>query len=341
MVPDHLRARYRSADEIRTGGAVGNLFDGVNITAHGLDTRLLAWPGTGFQTEAVHVTTVAPGQQSDRYTYDLAEEAILCRHGEAEVWLREQWVTLRPGDIAYLPEGVERQIRNTATNPDDAILVNQICPPQFDLYADHGYYNSELGVINHDSIQKAATNAVPVAPPELKEMEYRDDQPDVRGQNLEPDEVKTGGALFNVLEGAAFTGIGLPMRLVLWPGAGTRLVGFNYAYCGIGVQDSIHKHPVSDEFLVMWSGSGQLFVGPNGWVDAEANDVVMAPCGVAHGHRSVEGRGPSMMGGFASPPQLDLVIPTDYYEDGVFQHPEDSDLTSTEEHATDLIPPQN
>lgn len=336
MVPDHLRARYRSADQIRSEGAVGNLFDGVAITAHGLDTRLLAWPGTGFQTEAVHVTTIQPGQESDAYTYDLAEEAILCRFGEAEIWLRDQWVKLQSGDIAYIPEGIERKIRNADTNEEAAILVNQICPPQFDLYADNGFYNTELGVMNHDSIQKAATNATPVQAPELPEMEYRDDQPRVRAQNLDPADVKAKGALFNVLEGAAFSGIGLPMRLVLWPGAGTRLVGFNYAYCGTGVQDTIHKHPVSDECLVMWSGSGQIFLGHNGWIDVKANDIAMAPCGVAHGHRSSGDLGPSMMGGFASPPQLDLVIPTPYYDSGVFEHPADTELSSDEQKAADL-----
>jgi uncharacterized protein YjlB len=115
------------------------------------------------------------------------------------------------------------------------------------------------------------------------------------------------------------------------------LTGFNYAYCGTGVQDTIHKHPVSDEFLVMWSGSGQLYGGGFGWVDAEENDVILAPCGVAHGHRSIPGRGPSMMGGFASPPQLDLVIPTPYYKDGVFTHPKETQLTEVEMKKADLI----
>ena len=45
--------------------------------------------------------------------------------------------------------------------------------------------------------------------------------------------------------------------------------------------------------------------------------------------------GPSMMGGFASPPQMDLVIPTDYYRDGRYRHPTASELTSDEMHATD------
>ena len=334
MVPDRLRARYRTASQIRSDGAVGNLFDGVTITAHGLSTRLLAWPGTGYQTESVHVTTIPPGTQSDEYAYDLAEEAVLCRAGQAEAWLHSQWVTMRPGDIAYFPEGVKRRLRVPDAAVGDAVLVNQICPPQFDLYAPD-FYNVDLGVINQDAVTKAVANALPVQPPMLPELAAHDEHADVRAPNLSRAEIKTGGALFNVLDGAAFSGIGLPMRLVLWPGAGTRLVGFNYAYCGLGVQDTIHTHPVSDEFLVMWSGAGQVVLGDHGWIDVAANDVAMAPCGVAHGHRSVPDHGPSMMGGFASPPQLDLLIPTQYYSDGVFTEVAPEPLTPAEEHAAD------
>ena len=336
-IVDNLRARYRTARQIRSEGAIANLFDGPTITAHGLETRLIAWPGTGYQTESVHVTNVQPGQQSDPYTYDLAEEAILCRHGVVEVWLKDRWVTLRPGDIAYFPAGVKHQIRNPDSNGEPANLVNQICPPQIDLYSDKGFYNNQLGVMNFDSIEKACTNAIPVTPPRLEEMSFREDQSEVRAQNLALDEIRLKGGLFNVLEGAPFTGIGLPMRLVLWPGAGTRLTGFNYAYTGIGVADVIHRHPVSDEFLVMWSGLGQFFGGGFGWVDAEENDVLLAPCGVVHGHRSIDGRGPSMMGGFASPPQLDLMIPSQFYANGIFEHPTDSGLTREEMATSDLI----
>ncbi len=336
MTDDGYRARYRTAQQIRSGGALGNIFDGPLITAHGLSTLVLAWPGTGFQTEAVHTTIVAAGQTSEEYTYDLAEEAFLCRHGQVEVLLRGDWVTLRPGDLAYFPAGVPHAIRNTSDG--DAYLVNQICPPQFDLYIDAGLYNPTWGDMDEEAIRKAKLNAEPldVGPlDELDEMVFRDDQPKVRAQNLTPEEVAHGGALFNVLEGAGFTGIGLPMRLVLWPAAGTRLVGFNYAYCGTGVEDTMHTHPVSDEFLVMWSGQGQLFIGDIGWVDAGPGDVALAPCGVMHGHRSTTDRGPSMMGGFASPPQMDLVIPTDYYKNGVYERPQPSELTDSQEHASD------
>ena len=335
MTDDRYRARYRTADQIRAGGALGNLFDGPEISVHGLSTRVLAWPGTGYQTEAVHLTVIEPGQHSDDYTYDLAEEAFLCRHGEVEVFLRNSWVTLRPGDLAYFPAGVRRALRNRSDRV--AFLVNQICPPQIDLYIDAGLYNPTWGVIDQAAARKAAINAEPLVVPALDEMAYRDDQSEFRAVDLSPGDVASGGALFNVLEGAAFSGIGLPMRLILWPAAGTRLVGFNYAYCGTGVQDAIHTHPVSDEFLVMWSGEGQFFIGDIGWVDAQAGDVALAPCGVMHGHRSTDDRGPSMMGGFASPPQLDLVIPTEYYVDGVYHGPPPTRLTEEQMHAADLI----
>jgi mannose-6-phosphate isomerase-like protein (cupin superfamily) len=318
MVADEMRARYRTHDEIRAGGAIGNLCDGVEITTHGVSTRLVAWPGTGYQTEAVHVLTLQPGESSDRYCYDLAEEAILCFKGRGEVWLRDSWVKIAPGDIAYLPEGVEHAIRNPAKRGDPLVVVTQITPPQLDLYAARGLYNVELGVINYDSVHKECTNARPAEMSLANEMAYHDTHPKERSWNLGRDEVRAQGALFNVFMGAGFSGIGLPMRLILWPGAGARTAGFNYAYGPEGVEDIIHKHPVSDECLVMWQGRGQFFVG-NQWVDAEANDCVLAPCGVAHGHRSNDG--PAFFGGFASPPQLDLLIPTDYYEQGRFSSP--------------------
>ncbi|HRV60392.1 MAG: cupin domain-containing protein [Solirubrobacterales bacterium] len=310
-----LDVRYRSADQIRSGGALANLGNGPVIDSHGTPARLIAWPGTGFQTEAVHVLTLEPGHEGERYRYDMAEEAFLCHSGTAEVWLRGQWVSLEPGDIAYVPEGAERAIRNTGKR--EAILVVQITPPQIDLYVDHGFYNEEWAVINHDASDKARATAATVEMPEA-EFEFRETHPEMRAWNLEWEEVRRSGALFNVLMGTAFSGIGLPMRLILWPGAGSRSVGFNYAYDPNGVTDELHTHPVSDECLIMWRGSGKFFIGGS-WIDAKAGDVALAPCGVAHGHTSVGDE--TWLGGFASPPQLDLLMPTDYYDKGSFTAP--------------------
>jgi quercetin dioxygenase-like cupin family protein len=321
-----LRARYRTAEEICAGGALGNLGEGVEITTHGIQARLVAWPGTGFQTEAVHVLTIQPGEESNRYRYDLAEEALLCHSGAGEVWLREQWVTLLPGDLAYVPEGIERAVRNPAANRDCFILVSQVSPPQFDLYKDAGLYNEALAVMNERAVAKAAINARSIALP-APTLAFHDDQPRVRSWMLERDDVRRRGALFNVFMGAPFTGIGVPMRLILWPGAGSRTAGFNLAAPDSGTADELHTHPVSDECLVMWRGdSAEFFIGGT-WLPAKANDVALAPCGVAHGHRS---EGVTLFGGYASPPQLDLLMPTEYYATGAF-----TTATATQLHVGD------
>jgi gentisate 1,2-dioxygenase len=130
--------------------------------------------------------------------------------------------------------------------------------------------------------------------------------------------------------GAPFSGIGVPMRLILWPGAGSRTAGFNLAAPEPGSADVLHTHPVSDECLIVWRGREiELFIGGS-WVSARANDVALAPCGVAHGHRSEE---ITLFGGFASPPQLDLLMPTEYYAAGAFASPTPTQLLLGEESA--------
>jgi mannose-6-phosphate isomerase-like protein (cupin superfamily) len=185
MVPDELRARYRTHDQIRSEGAIGNLADGVEITTQDIRTRLIAWPGTGYQTESVHVLTVEPGQESRRYCYELAEEALLCHKGCGEVWLRGGWVPIEPGDMAYFPEGVVHAVRNPARTGEQLVLVSQITPPQFDLYADHGLYNAELGVMNYDSVHKACTNARPQPLSTDNVMAFHDGQREHRAWNLD------------------------------------------------------------------------------------------------------------------------------------------------------------
>ena len=48
MIRERHLERNRTYDEIRRGGAIGNLTDGVEITTHGIPTRLIACPGAGL-----------------------------------------------------------------------------------------------------------------------------------------------------------------------------------------------------------------------------------------------------------------------------------------------------
>jgi quercetin dioxygenase-like cupin family protein len=319
VADERYQAKFRTRAEIRARGAIGNLQDGPTITTHGLATRLIAWPGNGFQTEAVHVLTLPPGTACDPYAYTMAEEAMLGLAGSGEVLLRDQWRQLQAGDVAYFPEGVVHAVRNPADAAEELVLVTQITPPQFDLYETAGFYDRAQGTLNLPTIFKATLNAHRVDLP-TSQMAFHDDDSGARVQNLAAPDVRHGGALFNVYLGTPFPGLGLPAQLVLWPGAGTRTAGFNFALAPAHATDNMHVHPVSDECLVLWEGECEGYTADgyarSEFIALETYDVILAPCGVLHGHRSVAT--PSVLGGFASPPQLDLLIDGAYYENGVF-----------------------
>ncbi len=312
MAAERHQARYKSYQELRRSGGIGNLAQGPELEVHGLRTRLLAWPGTGYQTEAVHVVHVAPGQESERFAYQLAEEAYLCHKGEGEVFLRGAWWPLKPGDFAYFPEFAERAFRNRGS--EDFILVSQTCPPQLDVYT--GFYDQKHGVMNFPACDKARINAEPVPYCTTHRMAFHDHSAEVRAWNLAPADVRSRGALFNIYNGARFAGLGVDsFRLILWPGAGTRLMGFNYTHWPAKVPEVMHIHPLADECLILWNGRAQFYMG-DGWLDAEVNDCALAPQGVYHGTRNDED---CIYGGFASPPQLDLLLNSGYYENGLFK----------------------
>jgi mannose-6-phosphate isomerase-like protein (cupin superfamily) len=320
--------RYLTHTQIQQNGALTNLGDGIPITTHGIDTRLIAWPGNGFQTEAVHVLTVKPGQESEQYAYDMAEEAMVCFKGKGQVLLRGQWLDVEPGDIAYYPVTAERAVRNPAGNADDFVLVTSITPPQFDLYEAAGLYDPVHKVMNFDAINYAKMNTQRVEYSADNEMAYHDSHSEVRAWNLDNDDIRRSGALFNAFYGGPLTGLvqgggdTAAMLLILFAGFGTGGPGFNFACMQPGMVADIHTHPVSDECVVNWWGGNPCFLGDR-WIQAASYDCLLAPCGVRHGGiMPKDATQPVFVGGLAAPPQLDLLINSGYYKDGKFTRPE-------------------
>lgn len=315
--------KNRSHLDIRNHGAIGHLNEGIEIELNGLSTRLIAWPGNGYQTESVHVITVQPGKESSNYNYPISEEALFCVEGKGEVFLHDQWVTLAPGDIAYFPENIKHAIRNH--NKSDFILVSSITPPLVSLYESSGFYIREIGKMDFDAVNAAKKIAKPGNMSTKNFLQYRETEPDLRAWQMEIADIRQKGALFNVFRGAEFDANGSPMRFVLWPGYGQRLCGFHLTRCAPGDIFAAHTHPISDECVIVWAGLARGFLDGH-WFPLATHECLLAPCGVQHGgplNVNMETKdvqevaGDTLWGGFASPPQGDLYLRGGYIKSGI------------------------
>lgn len=106
-------ARNRSYDEISKSRAIANLNDGLEMSIHDVSTKLLAWPGTGFKMESVHLLTLQAGEESDMYEYAGSEDAMLCLKDKGQVFIHKQWTDIEARDLAYFPKGVTHAVRNS------------------------------------------------------------------------------------------------------------------------------------------------------------------------------------------------------------------------------------
>src|SRR5262249_5565146 len=145
--------------------------------------------------------------------------------------------------------------------------------------------------------------------------------PELRAWNLANEAIAREGALFNIYRGASFTGIDCPMVLLLWPGYGVCRAGLHFGLMKPGSHATRHTHPVADEAVVCWAASSRGYLN-EAEVGLQPLDVLLAPCGVQHGgYVPEDATEPYYPGGFASPPQLDLYLRTDFYRDGQFERP--------------------
>jgi gentisate 1,2-dioxygenase len=255
------------------------------------------------------------------YQYDQGEEMLVCLKGSGEVYLREKWVNVAAGDIAYIPEGVPHGMRNPRSNPADFVLVSQITPPQVDLYEPAGYYDRKAQSLRLDEVQRAQELATLGTLSTTNEFRYREDHPEIRAWNLSREEVRRGGALFNIFKGATYGGIGVPMRILLYPGFGTRTAGLHVGLMLSGADADIHRHPISDDcvFVIEGGTEGHL---EGQWVPVHPLEAAMAPCGVAHGGRPMASQPASLVIGFGAPAQLDVYMKSDaLYRDGRYTTP--------------------
>jgi quercetin dioxygenase-like cupin family protein len=87
-------------------------------------------------------------------------------------------------------------------------------------------------------------------------------------------------------------------RLVVWPGVGAVSANMNYVMMEAGEENVPHRHPVSEDTIVIFSGEGTISNLDAGTThDFRGGQVVHVPVGVQHQVRADRGSSIESVGG--------------------------------------------
>lgn len=128
------------------------------------------------------------------------------------------------------------------------------------------------------------------------------------------DKARAEGAIYNLFKGDSswIEPAGIEVHLVLTPRVGPRNMGMTFGVHQPGQGMGPHVHPLSEEILIVYRGTGEMYLKDR-WIPVKEGDVVYAPPGIYHGTRNPEGNTDIFMTiGCGAPPQLDLYQRSDY-----------------------------
>jgi quercetin dioxygenase-like cupin family protein len=98
-------------------------------------------------------------------------------------------------------------------------------------------------------------------------------------------------------------------RLVVWPGVGAHTANMNYVRLEPGEENKPHRHPVSEDTIVILSGRGSIDDLTNGdTLEFEAGDVIHVPIGLEHRVKADRGEGVVSVGGPCPPDTAMLAV---------------------------------
>jgi mannose-6-phosphate isomerase-like protein (cupin superfamily) len=118
-------------------------FAGTGQVAAGDDRatmNFVFWPGTGSPRLCLHCGIQQPGQTFSVHLHPDSDEAFIAFEGVGQMYLRDRWVDVAPGDVLYAAPGVLHGARNPHTGPGARRFVTCGGPTPFDpaLYAAAG-----------------------------------------------------------------------------------------------------------------------------------------------------------------------------------------------------------
>ena len=94
------------------------------------------------------------------------------------------------------------------------------------------------------------------------------------------------GGKFSISGGEVWTmPNGHDVHFALNPKMGCRGANIAVGFHKPGKEFAPHKHPISEEILIIHSGKGECYLYDK-WIPVETGDIVFAPPGVLHGTRN-------------------------------------------------------
>lgn len=80
----------------------------------------------GSQGICMHILTMPPGARAKAHLHEAHETAIYCLSGEVDTWYGdnlEHFVTVKAGDLFYIPAGVPHLPANNSDKPSSAVIA--------------------------------------------------------------------------------------------------------------------------------------------------------------------------------------------------------------------------
>ncbi|MBP2652677.1 MAG: cupin protein [Firmicutes bacterium] len=314
---DPARAYNRTREEIRTRGAIFNINEGINIdSGNDCITRLIGWPGVGTRMVAFHLLIHKPGGSFSMHSHPISEESMICIRGKGEVNFGAGWEKVEAGNILFAPIACPHATRCDSNATEDFIVLSYACPSPLEFYQEIGLM--ENGIFKTDEIDRLLLNLEADNIPKDCVMEQNDLGGIYRAETRGYEEVAKSGGVFNVYRGAPFYGYGGEMKFLVWPGVGAKNVGHHNACHEPGVAFKPHVHPISEDAVLFWNGTGMAYLESR-WIEVSEGDILYAPALVRHGTGCHKNSPRAIMScGCATPPQFDLYQKAGYLKEGKF-----------------------
>ncbi len=102
---------------------------------------------------------------------------------------------------------------------------------------------------------------------------------------ITPSQVRERGIIIKPNEVPDTIKYGCRTKLLMAPSMGSALTGCQVIYQKPGDTYTVHMHPISEVVMVVFKGSGEVFLG-DFWYEVRRDDVIYVPENVKHGMRN-------------------------------------------------------